>query len=237
MKISIVILTLGLLIPLSYAQTEDELDFGEVDAAEVQSTTAEYPHATPAIAIGLAVVGLTMAFVALALTRWRVGTPFSYTLGKLPISGRVLVTFFVAILGLVHIFALTEVYLQTSVNSSSTEEYFSYVPLAKLVAMTHAHLFGHAVMYALVAGLFLFTRVREVLKTLILSIAISGGLWDTVSWWLIKYASAKFEALSILSGAMAALGFLAMVLIILYEVWFANISRNETEEETIADAL
>lgn len=43
MKISVVILALSLLIPLSFAQTAEELDFGEVDADEVQSTTVEYP--------------------------------------------------------------------------------------------------------------------------------------------------------------------------------------------------
>lgn len=223
MKILIAMLALGLLMPLSFAQTEDELDFGEADADEVQS----YPYATLATVIGLVVVGLTIAFVALALSRCGVGTPFHYTLNQLPISGRVLITFFVAILGLVHVFALTEVYLQIKVNASSIEEYFSYVPLAKLAAMTHTHLFGHAIMYALVAGLFMFTRVREILKTLILSIAIAGGLWDTASWWLIKYASAKFEVLSMLSGAMAALGFSAMALIILYETWCRNISGME----------
>lgn len=225
MKISIVILALGLLIPLSYAQTGNELDFGEADADEVQS----YPYATLTTIIGMVAVVLTIAFVALALTRCQVGTPFHYTLSQLPISGRVLITFFVAILGLVHVFALVEVYLQIRVNASSIEEYFSYVSLAKLAAMTHAHLFGHAMMYALVAGLFLFTRVREVMKTLILSIAIAGGLWDTASWWLIKYASAKFEALSMLSGAMAALGFSAMALIILYETWCRNISGMDSQ--------
>lgn len=197
----------------------DELEFGEAEASEVQSTAMQYPHVSLAVALGVGILLLTVAFVAFALTRHARGAPFSFSLAQLPVSARVLATFFVLILGLVHIFALTEVYLQSKVTWSSAEEYFFYMKPTKLAATTHAHLFGHVTMYALVATLFLFTRLGETWKTLILSIAIAGGLWDVTSWWLIKYASAKFEMLSILSGAMAAVGFLTMVLLVLAEIW------------------
>ena len=100
----------------------------------------------------------------------------------------------------------------------------------KLAAMTHAHLFGLVTMYTLISALFLFTRLGERLKILILSTAISGGLWDVTSWWLIKYASAKFEIISILSGAMAALGFLTMILFILYETWLGPGLSREAQQ-------
>ena len=199
-----------------------ELDFGAVDASQVQSTRIEHPHAALATPIGLAVIALTIVFVTLALRQRRASTPFRYHLRQLPVSGRVLVTFLVLILGLVHIFALLEVYLQSRVINASAEEYFFYMKPTKLAATTHAHLFGHVTMYSLVSLIFLFTGVGEVFKTLVLSAAISGGLWDVTSWWLIKYASGKFEALSMLTGAMASLGFLTMVIIILHEIWLTK---------------
>ena len=234
----VVMLVLSLLLPLwhwqlttsAIAQIDGgELDLGEVTPTEVQSTRIEHPHALIATLIGMTVIALTVAFVALALLKQHRGTPFNYRLRQLPVSGRVLVTFFVLILGLVHIFALLEVYLQSRVTWTSAEEYFFYMKPTKLAATTHAHLFGHLTMYSLVAVLFLFTGVGEVFKTLVLSSAISGGLWDVTSWWLIKYASGKFEALSVLTGAMASLGFLTMVIVILHEIWLTK--------ETVTDAL
>lgn len=151
-------------------------------------------------------------------------------LSRLSNSFKFLITLSIIILGIVHLLALFNVYLHTRVESSSVEEYFSFMELADLVSLSHVHLFGHLTMYFLVGIVFLLTRLGERFKIGVISLAILGAYLDVLSWWLIKYVSVHFEVISYLSGLSFTLGFLIMALSILYELWGSKFSDTQGRE-------
>lgn len=141
------------------------------------------------------------------------------SLANLPTSAKLLLTYVLSIYGLVHIAALINVFVKTNIAYKSVKEYFYYLPLEKLVATMHSHLFGHTTMYAISAGIFLFTRLREKAKIAVISLLFFGSTLDLYSWWLIKYVSPGFEALSIISAAMFCPAFLFIWLCVMRELW------------------
>lgn len=142
------------------------------------------------------------------------------TLSALPHSARTLITLMLAAYGLVFIFSAVEVYLKTRVSFSSAQEYFYYMNAAKLAATSHAHFFGHATMYGLTGFVFLWTTLKEGWKTAIIVLALSSGLLDVPSWWMIKYGGGRYDIVSAVSGVMSVAGWGTMAIRILYEMWF-----------------
>ncbi|MGH7274405.1 MAG: hypothetical protein ACREIQ_08115, partial [Nitrospiria bacterium] len=89
-----------------------------------------------------------------------------------PASAKVLITFVLLMFGLVHAIGLWDAYLQTHQVFESAEEYFGYMKLAKLASLSHPHLFGFALMYLLVGGLFILTTWSEPVKAFIVAIPL-----------------------------------------------------------------
>lgn len=147
-------------------------------------------------------------------------TPFN--LYSLPDPAKAIIALVLIAYGLVHIFSSIEVYVKTRIQFTSAGEYFSYMSLAKLVATSHAHFFGHGTMYALTAAIFLFTQLSERTKTIFICLALSAGLLDVPSWWMIKYAGDFWEAFSAVAGAMSTIGWGFMSLRVLYELWLIS---------------
>lgn len=139
-----------------------------------------------------------------------------------PASAKVLITIVLFMLSLVHTLGLWDAYLQTHQVFESAEEYFGYMKMTKLISLSHPHLFGFALMYLLVGGLFILTPWSEAIKSVILVIPILSALFDVFSWWMIKMVSADFELLSIFTGITFGTGFGIMALIILKEMWLGS---------------
>lgn len=146
-------------------------------------------------------------------------------LSAFPAAAKILITIVLFMFTLVHVLGLWDAYLQTHEVFESAEEYFGYMKLAKLVSLSHPHLFGFALMYLLVGGLFIFTSWSEPVKSLILAIPILSALFDVLSWWMIKMVSSDFELLTIFTGIAFGTGFGLMTLLILKEMWLG--SRHE----------
>lgn len=208
---------------------EVAFDFGEVKPEQMESAKQERPKvnallfALPSLIFAALLFGL-----AGLLVRRRDPAAIAWVkidLSLLPDSFKVLITLPLVIYSFVHLFALATVYLQTKVAWASVEEYFFYMKPWKLLAVSHAHLFGHATMYSLVGLAFLFTRIPEKFKILILAIPVISAPLDVYSWWLIKFISGKFELLSMVSGLAFSLGFLVMAAITFYELWFRKLTQ------------
>lgn len=208
---------------LLYAN-EGNLELGEVGTEAIAELGKKSAYALPGTILFFIVLGLGVAFIAYLLLRREEEFSIPFTLTQVPNSAKALITFLIVALGLVHFFAMVTVYLHINVLYSSVEEYFFYMKPAELTAISHGHLFGHALMYTIVGGLFLLTKVKEKLKILVISIVFSGGILDVFSWWMIKYVSSRFEVFSMISGGMLVLGFAVMSLFILKEIWFQKIN-------------
>lgn len=143
-------------------------------------------------------------------------------LSGFPASAKVLITLVLLMFGLVHAIGLWDAYLQTHLVFESAEEYFGYMKLAKLVSLSHPHLFGFALMYLLVGGLFILTTWSEPVKAFIVAIPLLSATFDVLSWWMIKMVSADFELLTLFTGIAFSTGFGIMTLLILQEMWLGT---------------
>lgn len=213
---------------LLFAQ-DGSLELGEVVAEPIAEIGKNSVYALPGTIFFFLVLGLGVVCIGYLLFRRGREFSVSFTVDQFPDSAKVLITFLIGALGLVHLFAMATVYLKTNVVYTSVEEYFFYMKPAELTAISHAHLFGHALMYTVIGALFILTRVKEKLKILIISLVFGGGIVDVFSWWMIKYVSPRFEIFSMLSGGLLGLGFAVMSVCILKEMWLKKIKRHNAK--------
>lgn|SRR5215510_8198146 len=62
---------------------------------------------------------------------------------------------------------------------------------AQLLEVTHAHAFMMAVIFLILAHLFVSTSVPATLKTVVLTLTFAGTIGDLVSPWLVRYGAAS----------------------------------------------
>jgi hypothetical protein len=144
---------------------------------------------------------------------------FGITLRGLPLKAKVLVTFVLLSFLFNHAFAVLLVHEVTTKVDPGAREHFSYKSLAILLRMAHQHFFGHGVMYFITAGIFLLADVAEWLTILLIFALFTASWLDIVSWFGLKYRSARWEWLSIGAGTTYAGVFLIMTTVVLYQMW------------------
>ncbi|HKZ22656.1 MAG TPA: hypothetical protein VJ165_05565 [candidate division Zixibacteria bacterium] len=144
----------------------------------------------------------------------------NFNLRQAPLGFKLLTTAFLLGLSLAQELGMIMAFIQTNVVNTSAEEYFSYLKPTKLVSLSHPHFFGYSVLYFLTGVLFLFTHQPKAIKTLLPGLVVFAALLDIVSWWGIKYVSAKIEIFTIGAGVIFGGGFFYMAIIIFYELWF-----------------
>jgi 4-amino-4-deoxy-L-arabinose transferase-like glycosyltransferase len=202
------------------------LDFGTVAPSEnVRSFATEYPHYRLANTVLLSGMLALIVFCAwiVCLKSNNNQSPLSQVrLNQLPISVKATITLALISYGLVHIFSILTVYLKTNTMYTSAQDYFHEMPTHKLAALSHAHFFGHATMYVLVAALFLFTGLPERLKRIVVVLAPLGAILDNLSWWGMKMASPSFEIVSYFSGSIMIIGFSVMAIVSFFQIWSKN---------------
>ncbi len=209
----------------------DSLNFGEVSATESVKTEASlYPHRLEASAILFPSLLVLLLFGGVILFLKRdeeKSLSKRFSLADLSVSAKAAITLTLVSFGLVHIFSVLTVFLKTHVAFESTQAYFFYMPIHQLAALSHAHFFGHGVMYILTAVAFLFTSLPERVKRFVVLLAPSGAILDTMSWWGIKLISSKFEILSFIAGSLLSLGFIVMAVVIFVQLWFHHSQKKD----------
>lgn len=204
------------------------LDFGEQDPTQIISAEVQFPYENLALVLFIAYLicgfALVLFFIFKKRKEW---VPF-VLLENFPLSAKTAVTLALISYFLVHALALLEVYLVTNVAFKSASEYFFYMKLPKMVATSHAHFFGHGTMYLITSFIFIFSKVREFWKIVFIAIALSAGLLDVPSWWVIKYGGSQYEIFSAIAGIMSIIGWGFMTLRILYEVWWIEIFGSQS---------
>ena len=218
------ILLLSILVfpRLSLAQN---LDFGTQDPAQIVSAESLFPFAKLTLILFAVYLVCGISLLAYFLLKKRKEWTPPVLLENFPLSAKAAVTLVLISYGLVHAFALIEVYLVTKVAFKSAAEYFFYMKLSKLTATSHAHFFGHGTMYLITSLVFVFSKLREFWKILFISIALSAGLLDVPSWWAIKYGGIQYEIFSAIAGTMSVVGWGFMTMRILYEAWSTEIFK------------
>jgi hypothetical protein len=89
----------------------------------------------------------------------------------------------------------------------------------QLVETTHFHSFIMGIEYLVLAHLFVATTVRPSVKRWVVVTAFAGLVGDLLSPWLIRYASAGFAYVLLLSWAAEWIGFGAFIGVPIREMW------------------
>lgn len=92
------------------------------------------------------------------------------------------------------------------------------MPLSELTTTTHNHLFGFAVLAALVGWVFTATRWRGPIVPLLVLAAPVGIVLDIGGWWCTRSFGAPFQWSVLLGGGLFGLGIMGMVVLSLDEV-------------------
>jgi len=92
-------------------------------------------------------------------------------------------------------------------------------PLGEMFQTVHNHMFGLSITFLLTGLIFSFSSMKAgPLKTLILTEPFASIILSFGSFWLVRYISAGWTWLLILSGVLMALGFLIQLTISLYDL-------------------
>ena len=203
------------------------LDFGTQDPVQVVSIESLFPFAKLTLILFSVYLICGASLLLYFLFKKRKEWMPPILLENFPMSAKVAVTLALVAYGLVHVFALLEVYLVTRISFKSVAEYFFYMKLPKLAAISHSHFFGHGTMYLITSLIFIFSKLREYWKIIFISIALSAGLLDVPSWWAIKYGGSQYEIFSAAAGIMSVIGWGFMGVRILYEIWWVEILKGK----------
>ena len=134
--------------------------------------------------------------------------------------------------GIAFAFGAIEAWWQIHVHGSA-EQYFANMSVGKLIAFTHAHLFGFTTSFLVIGVPFSmqFNHLRY--YQIIFPIGLISALVDVMSWWGIKYIHPNFEYVSILCGIGFSLSYLYMLIALLRVLLFPSVilfSDKDAEE-------
>ncbi|MGJ8668675.1 MAG: hypothetical protein ACSHXK_04215 [Oceanococcus sp.] len=108
-------------------------------------------------------------------------------------------------------FGAAEISYQLHLQGSA-EEYFAAMSLGKLIAFTHAHLFGFTTSFLVIGVPFSLQFNHLWPYQWIFPMGLAAALVDVMSWWGIKYLSPNFEVISMLCGIIFSLTYLYMLI-------------------------
>lgn len=148
---------------------------------------------------------------------------------------KIIFTSVLLIYALVHVLAALTVYFDTRHIYASTAEYFYYLKPARLLALSHAHLMAITTMNAIVAFVFAISRASSGFVAGVVTMVFVGIVSDIGAWWLIKFYGTSFEWVSMFAGSFFAGGFLLMMFVLLFDIWFVktNTSAQPNFEEKL----
>lgn len=175
---------------------------------------------------------------------------YRWTLSHFPLSAKVFCTLFFLGIGLGCVAALTQTatavglsprQVQTSLapdmpmttmahGQMSAEKEIDLGQLSQaakvwirrplLIQTSHTHLFGQTLIAGLLGLIFLFSSLGEWKKVTILALPFVGTILDIGGMWLTRFVWPPFAGLVIAGGSLFALGYLLIMVISLYELWF-----------------
>ena len=84
---------------------------------------------------------------------------------------------------------------------------------------THFHTFTMGAIFLILSHLFIATSVRREIKWLVILTTFFPNLFGIGGVWLVRYGSSRFAYLPMASWVTMTIGYLAMILTPLYEMW------------------
>ncbi|MES3039730.1 MAG: hypothetical protein V4730_01065 [Pseudomonadota bacterium] len=192
-----------------------------VDAAVVQLA----PEPSAWLTLG-GPIGLVLFFALICyLLRWFIpfrDTPLYFNLRDLPVAAQRGIGLSTILFGIAFFFGLAEVHYQLGLHGS-TEAYFENMSRGKLIAFTHAHLFGFTTAFFIIGIPFSMHFHRVQTYQWVFPAGLAAALTDIVSWWGIKYISPNFDYVTMFCGAVYGGAYLWMLIGIIRIIFFPSL--------------
>ncbi|WP_370308304.1 hypothetical protein [Sinimarinibacterium flocculans] len=204
---------------------EDEFDFFS-DAPVVSTDVVELPPPTPRwITVGGPLALIVFFFVLIGFFWWMV--PFQahtldINLHRLPTGVKRGIAMATVLFGIAFAFGASEIWYQLRLHGSA-EAYFAQMSLGKLIAFTHAHLFGFTTSFFIIGIPFSLQFNHLWPYQWVFPIGLSASLTDVMSWWGIKYLAPSFEWVSVFCGILFSLSYLYMLVGLLRVLLFPEV--------------
>jgi hypothetical protein len=125
--------------------------------------------------------------------------------------------------GIAFCFGASEIWYQLRLHGSA-EAYFAQMSLGKLIAFTHAHLFGFTTSFFIIGIPFSMQFSHLWQYQWIFPIGLAASLTDVISWWGIKYGAPSFEWISMFCGVMFSVSYLWMLIGLERVLLFPNVT-------------
>jgi hypothetical protein len=134
--------------------------------------------------------------------------------------------------GVAFVFGASEIWYQLELHGSA-EAYFAQMSLGKLIAFTHAHLFGFTTSFFIIGIPFSMHFNHLWAYQWIFPVGLAASLTDVISWWGIKYGAPSFEWVSMFCGVVFSVSYLWMLIglerVLLFPevIWISDKDREE----------
>jgi hypothetical protein len=198
----------------------DEFDFGDGGDffAEIEIAEGEIIEIPPEPSMWVshaAPIGLALFFVFLIWLN-RKTVPFivskeSLQLRNYPTGVKRGLAMATVLYGIAFLFGALEIVYQLNMQGTA-EEYFANMSLGKLIAFTHAHLFGFTTSFIIIGVPFSMQFNHVKVYQMVFPIGLIAALVDVMSWWGIKYVHPNFEHISMVCGILFSLSYLIMLI-------------------------
>jgi hypothetical protein len=138
--------------------------------------------------------------------------------------------------GIAFCFGASEIWYQLRLHGSA-EAYFAQMSLGKLIAFTHAHLFGFTTSFFIIGIPFSMQFSHLWQYQWIFPLGLAASLTDVISWWGIKYGAPSFEWVSMFCGVVFSASYLWMLIglerVLLFPevIWLSDKDRDARLEQ------
>ena len=171
-------------------------------------------------------IALILAFFALDVLIWWL-VPFSeggyeINLRRLPPAVKRGMAMAVVMFGIAFTFGALEITYQLKLHGS-TEAYFAQMTEAKIIAFTHAHLFGFTTSFFIVGIPFSMQFNHLKVYQWVFPVGLAASVTDVASWWGIKFISPNFEWVSMFCGILFSVSYMWMLIGLLRVLLFPEV--------------
>lgn len=209
------------------ASTADPAEFDFFSDAPVQSADVVElpPEKSRWLTVGGPIALLALFFGMLVQIWWLVpydAHRIDLNLRDLPPAAKRGIAMAVGMFGVAFCFGATEIWYQLRIHGSA-EAYFAQMSMGKLIAFTHAHLFGFTTSFFIVG--IPFSLQFNQIKTYqwVFPAGLAASLTDVMSWWGIKFVSPSFEWVSMFCGIVFSVSYLWMLIGLLRVLLFPGV--------------
>lgn len=208
----------------SYAQ-EAEFDFFSDEPIAVEELIIVPPPKPALMTVGgpLALLGFFCG--SLFLVKWLI--PFrqsasTFDLHDLPTAAQRGIGMAVVLFGIALVFGAIEAHYQINLHGGA-KAYFQQMGTGKLIAFTHAHLFGFTTSFFIIGIPFSLHFSRLKVYQWIFPIGLVASLTDIISWWGVKFVSENFQYVTWACGAVFSICYMWMLVGLVRVLFFPSV--------------